>query len=84
MKPELEKRFTLLLRDGGVVVYSTTHYTVFKASISTKHPIKIGWHDYIETPTGALNYYQLQGILILFGVAIPSFHDLIGSEILKK
>lgn len=72
------KQFQVVLYDEEVLVTSPLNFhTAFVGKLNPVKPIKIGWHESIETSEQELNYYEVCGILILFKVELPSYEELI-------
>jgi hypothetical protein len=77
MQEEFKKQFQVILYEDEILIITPhNNKEAFKAKLSVKNTILIGWHDWIETPKNALNYYECCGILILFGITPPAFDEL--------
>ena len=74
---EFTKQFRVTLFDKSILITTPgNNKEAFTGFINTKHEIKIGWHDLIETEENALNYHECCGILLLFGITPPTLKDL--------
>jgi len=74
---KLKKQFQITLFNEEILITTPQNNNeAFQNKINTKHEIKIGWNDWIETKENALNYYECCGILILFGINPPEYNDL--------
>lgn len=74
---EIKKQFRITLYEDEILITTPTNRKeAFEAKINVPHEIKIGWHRWIETEHSALNYPECCGVMILFGIAPPSFSEL--------
>lgn len=75
---EFKKQFRATLFEDQIMITTTENNNeAFTGNIETKHEIKIGWHDWIETDENALNYFECCGILTLFGITPPEYNEFI-------
>jgi hypothetical protein len=74
---ELKKQFQVTLYgDEILITTSINNEEAFQRRIKTRHEIKIGWYDWIETKENALNYHECCGVLLLFGIEPPAYNEL--------
>jgi len=78
MEELLKKQFRAILFEDMITVdHPSDRLDIFTAKLKIIKELKIGLYSWIETPENALNYYEVCGILILFGINPPSYNDLI-------
>jgi len=78
-KSELKKQFQISLYENEVVITTPSNdKEAYEADLNLPigKKIKIGWHDWLDTEPEALNYYECCGVMILFGIAPPTFDEL--------
>jgi hypothetical protein len=75
---KLKKQFRLTLFEKQILItVEKNHFEAIQTPIFTKHKIKIGEHDFLETKENSLNYYECCGVLKLFGIEPPTYDYII-------